>query len=58
VLAEDLLHLAAQVVGLGETGGEAVDGSLRGLDQALDLGRAFRVFTSLSARRFSTSFRR
>ena len=45
VLAEDLLHLAAQVVGLGETGGEAVDGSLRGLDQALDLGRASRVFT-------------
>ncbi len=37
VLAEDLLHLAAQIISFFEMLGKAVDRKLGGIDQALDL---------------------
>ena len=43
VLAEDFLDLAAQIVGFLEMLRESVNGYLGRFDQALDLGRAFRI---------------
>ena len=43
VLAENAQDIAAQVIGFGKTGGEAVNRSMRGFDQALDLGSALNI---------------